>query len=53
MWKFMKKKVMRNRFYKTFEEFAAAIKRFFANLNDYTGELSSLMNDKFQIIGCV
>ena len=52
MWKFMKKKVMRNQFYKTFADFVAAIKHFFTDLSDYTDELSSLMRDKFQILEC-
>jgi transposase len=52
MWRFMKKKVMRNQFYKTFAEFIATIKRFFARISDYTDELSSLMRDKFHILEC-
>ncbi|MCI2425808.1 IS630 family transposase, partial [Candidatus Acetothermia bacterium] len=32
MWRFMKKKVMRNQFYKTFAAFVAAIKYFFTHL---------------------
>ncbi len=49
----MKKKVMRNQFYKTFEEFIGAVNHFFTHLDDYAGELASLMRDKFQIIECV
>ncbi|MBT9162990.1 MAG: hypothetical protein DDT27_01558 [Dehalococcoidia bacterium] len=48
----MKKKVMRNQFYKTFAEFVAAIKHFFIRLSDYADELSSLMRDKFHILEC-
>lgn len=50
MWKFIKKKVMRNHFYKAFTDFLAAIKHFFTHLCDYADELSSLMRDKFQIL---
>lgn len=48
-WKFMKKKVARNKYYPTFEEFVAAVQQFLRNLNEYADELKSLMTENFQL----
>lgn len=45
----MKKKVARNKYYPTFEEFVAAVQQFLRNLNEYADELKSLMTENFQL----
>ena len=50
LWKFMKKKVTANRFYKTFTKFTAAIIDFFHNIGQYQAELESLLTLNFEII---
>jgi len=47
----MKKTVVRS-FLKTFADFVAAIKLFFARLSDYADEPSTFMRNKFQIPEC-
>jgi len=48
---FIKETVVRS-FLKTFADFLAAIKLFFARLSDYADEPSTFMRDKFQILEC-
>ena len=50
LWRYFKKKVMKNRFYQTFEEFEKAVEQFFINFDDYTADLKSLLSFKFGII---
>lgn len=50
LWKFFKKKVMKNTYYPTFQSFYSAIDNFFKNFSDYKKELESLLTLKFQII---
>ncbi|RRR76203.1 MAG: IS630 family transposase [Candidatus Viridilinea halotolerans] len=50
-WKFLRKHVTRNRFYATFGEFRTAIQHVLKHLDDYTGELASLMTEKFHLFG--
>ena len=49
LWKFLKRKVARNRFYPTFADFRAAVQHFLDNLDQYQDELASLMTERFQL----
>lgn len=53
VWKFFKKKVLANRYYQSFLDFRKACLRFFHKTywRSYRNELSTLLVDKFQIIG--
>lgn len=51
LWKFMKKKVLYNRYYPSFDEFKAALGDFFMKLPQFYGELANLITEDFQIIG--
>ena len=50
LWKLMKKKVINNKFYKTFKEFKNALEQFFDNINDYKLDLQTLINTNFQTL---
>lgn len=50
LWKFFKKKVMKNRYYQDYKSFKIAIESFFENFDQYNNELTTLMNFKFEII---
>lgn len=50
LWKFMKKKVTANKYYKTFTEFTQAIYAFFKHIDQYTTELNTLLTLKFEIL---
>ena len=47
-WKFLKRKVARNRYYTTFAEFRSAVQNVLNDIAAYRGELSSLMTERFQ-----
>ena len=49
LWKFMRKKIINTKFYRTKEEFRQAILKFFENINQYKDELSSLMTLNFHV----
>ena len=49
LWKFMKKKVINNRYYEKCDEFKKAIMNFFENIKDYKTELDSLITFKFEM----
>jgi transposase len=51
LWKFFKKKMLYNRYFESFGEFAAACKEFFANPSQYKSELRSLLTENFSIVG--
>ena len=51
LWKFLKKKVLYNRYYETFDEFKSACEEFFENPRKYHRELRSLLTANFKIIG--
>lgn len=53
VWKFFKKKVLANRYYSSFLDFKRACLAFFTkrSWNSFKAELSSLLVDRFQIIG--
>ena len=50
LWKFFKKKIMKNTYYPSFQSFYQAIANFFKNFSDYEMELTSHLTLKFQII---
>lgn len=50
LWKFLKKKLKKNKFYNTFEKFINAIYKFFENINLYKKELKQLLTLNFEII---
>jgi len=50
IWKlFMRQAVLYNRHYERFEDYRAACKQFFADLDQHANELRSLLNDSFEI----
>jgi len=48
-WKFLKRKVARNRYYTTFAEFRTAVQNVLNNIAAYRDELASLMTERFQL----
>jgi transposase len=48
-WKFLKRKVARNRYYTTFAEFRIAVQNVLNNITAYRDELCSLMTERFQL----
>jgi len=48
-WKFFKKKVLNNQYYKTFAEFKQACENFFRKRKTYLPELLSLLTENFHI----
>jgi transposase len=51
LWKFCKKSVL-VKFYATYAQFTQAIAAFFQDLGRYAEELSTLMTENFEILGC-
>lgn len=50
LWKFFKKKVMRDQYYETYDIFRSACMSFFENIDEYRAELDTLITENFQII---
>jgi transposase len=50
LWKFLRKKVFKDHYYATLDQFVSAIKDFLAHLERYMDELVTLMTDNFEII---
>ncbi len=50
LWKFMKKKILYNKYYEKFEDFKEATFGFFENIEEYKVELESLLTPNFQIL---
>lgn len=50
LWKFMKKQVTANKYYKTFTEFTQAIHDFFKHIDQYTTALNTLLTLNFEIL---
>ena len=50
LWRFFKKKIMKNTYYEDFQTFRMAIAQFFANFDQYTIQIEKLLNFKFGII---
>lgn len=51
LWKFMKKKVTLNRYFKEFDDFKKNVMEFFRTIRKYKPELETLITDKFPILG--
>lgn len=50
LWKFFKKKVIKNKYYESFEEFFDFISKFFQDWSKWKKELASLLTLNFEII---
>jgi transposase len=50
-WRFMKEKVLSNKYYPTAADFRNAFQEFFANIGGWKAELESLLTPSFQFIG--
>jgi transposase len=50
LWKFFKKKIMKNMYYKEFNDFLDNIYTFFKDIKEYENELLNLLSLNFQII---
>jgi transposase len=50
LWKFFKKKVMKNKYYEDFPTFRKAVELFFQNFSQYKDQMKILLNFKFGII---
>jgi transposase len=48
-WKFLKRKVARNRYYTTFTEFRTAVQTVLNHIAAYADDLASLMTEHFQL----
>jgi transposase len=53
LWKFFKRKVIKNKYYPDFKGFEDAIFNFFENYDIYINELKALLNFKFGIIKAI
>jgi transposase len=53
LWKFFKKKVMKNKYYEDFKTFKTAIEIFFENFAQYRNQLTTLLSFKFGIIKAI
>lgn len=51
LWKFMKKKVLYNKYYEHLSEFESACVKFFRGIRKYRNELETLLTDNFQVMG--
>ena len=50
LWKFMKKKVLKNKFYGTAKYFREKVEEFFRNIKDYKTELGTLLTCNFGVV---
>jgi transposase len=50
LWKFMKKKILYNKYYERFDTFKEATLGFFENIQQYKPELDSLLTNHFQLL---
>ena len=50
LWKYFKKKIMKNRYYPTFSEFETCVEQFFINFEQHLDDLKTLLSFKFGII---
>jgi transposase len=50
LWKFFKKKILRNKYYQEFTEFLSATDNFFKDIINYDDDIGKLMNHKFEIL---
>lgn len=50
LWKFMKKKVLHNRYYEKYDEFRVAVGDFFGNIDEFSDELETLLTNEFNLL---
>jgi transposase len=50
LWKFMKKKILYNKYYEKFNEFKEVTLGFFENIDQYKNELDPLLTNNFQLL---
>jgi transposase len=50
LWKFVRKHFFKDKYRRTFADFCAQLKDFFANLDPYRQQLASLITDSFELI---
>jgi transposase len=50
LWRYFKKKVMKNKYYETFAEFETSVEQFFINFEQHLDDLKSLLSFNFGII---
>jgi transposase len=50
LWKFMKKKILYNRYYEKFDTFKKVTQEFFENIQQYKAELDALLTNNFQLL---
>ncbi len=50
LWRFFKKKVMKNKYYESFDEFEKTVEDFFKNFGEHQEKLKTLLSFKFGII---
>lgn len=50
LWKFMKKKVLHNKYYEKYDDFKKAVGSFFGNINEFSNELETLLTNEFNIL---
>lgn len=50
LWKYMKKELMRNKYYEKFSDFKNAFSQFFENIHQHNDKLSTLLTMKFHIL---
>ncbi len=50
LWKFLKKVILKNKYYKTFSEFKKAIESFFENIDTHKDSILKLLNHKFEVL---
>jgi len=50
VWKFFKKKVIKNTYYKVFDDFFAFVSKFFQDWDDYMPQIEKLLSLNFEII---
>ena len=50
LWRYFKKKIMKNRYYPTFSEFETCVEQFFINFEQHLDDLKTLLSFKFGII---
>ena len=51
LWKYFKKEVLRGKYYETFDLFRSAVFKFFAQLDEHTSNLRSLLTENFHLVG--
>ena len=50
LWKFLRKHLLYNRYYSSYEKFSQSCKKFLNSLDDYELELRTLLTNNFQIL---